>query len=81
VKILNRVKSRTFNENGDKGKLYRSYDFFGDETRIEACGMMMKKIYGYNPLLESVHRLEPVLFQENVSITRKKYPQLETIQP
>ena len=96
MKILNRVKSRTFNENGNKGKLYRSYDFFGDETRIEACGMMMKvflkhrlnsltlyikKIYGYNPLLESVHRLEPVLFQENVSITRKKYPQLETIQP
>ena len=42
MKILNRVKSRTFNENGDKGKLYRSYDFFGDKTRIEACGMMMK---------------------------------------
>ena len=42
VKILNRVKSRPFNENGDKGKLYRSYDFFEDETRIEACGMMMK---------------------------------------
>ena len=46
VKILNRVKSRTFNENGDKGKLYRSYDFLGDETRIEACGMMMKVKWG-----------------------------------
>ena len=45
VKILNRVKSRTFNENGDKGKLYRSYDFSGDEKRIEACGMMMKVFF------------------------------------
>ena len=37
-------------------------------------------VFGYMPLLKSSMRFDPVLFKDAVSITRKKYRNLEKIQ-
>jgi glucuronyl/N-acetylglucosaminyl transferase EXT1 len=35
--------------------------------------------FGYNPLLKSVTRLDPILFKDPVSSFRKKYRKLELV--
>ena len=82
IKILNRIKNHISHEMGGKGKYYKKYDLnLEEKNKMKACAAAIKQIFGYNPLKTSFTRVEPILFNEKVSVLRKKYPKLETIIP
>lgn len=49
----------------------------GRFSQHQDCLNQLADWFGYMPLVSSQLRLDPVLFKDQVSVLRKKYPRLE----
>ena len=61
---------------GNTNPRWRATSYFAQRQR---CMNVFADWFGYMPLRRTQVRLDPVLFQDPVSITRKKYRQLEKV--
>ncbi len=46
---------------------------------FQTCLNAFVESFGFMPLIKSNLRMDPVLFKDNVAITRKKYRQIEQV--
>ncbi|XP_065566726.1 exostosin-1-like isoform X2 [Artemia franciscana] len=50
-------------------------------SSLSSCMNLLTRFFGYNPLLRSEVRMDPVLFKDSVSNLRKKYKDIELANP
>lgn len=81
IKVTQRKRSGGFTSS-DSGRLFGSEGSaarLGFKSRQRCFSTLINQSFGYLPLVKSQMRLDPVLFKDSVSNSRKKYRKLELV--